>query len=1090
MHFVEVIILGFNYDYLIIIDFYAKHLQALKDAGIMTNISDPNATEMRGWVMLMLERAAETVNPSECNDPAVLLACSLGSDSCPAACQKDSETKTDENGNVVKVKSGDLSVSAERNEGVGVITNGATSELDTLKFQASEEITLKSVTLERYGMSKYNSIASIWLEDQDGNKITQEKTISQSKDTVTLSIKKDYQSIEDWDSVVVVVTTPNPSTKADLGTNIWFKVTAVESSAKNLNLSNYSANLYDIVDYAGTDVKVDYKGSDKTYNYVEGNAYEVAKVKLTASNAAILVNGLTLTQDSTLVKNMDLSKFVDEVLVSVDGKEINAKSSVKRDEIKLSFDGQEIAINKSSTFTVSVTLKDFDDLGSAIKLWFKSSSDVDIIESKNKVRVAIWNKDESTTTVVKHSFEEKYGNEYTFMWGKITLTNEKLSSTIDAAAGSDDVVVAKGKIAIWGQAVSIKTLKVEPTTVGATNDAQYVDSLRLLVGDEEYEADKNWNFNNVVIEEDATIKLVADIIDLKAGDENKTITISFTVAGTTTAAFNKTTWANIKYDDINTNAAAKDNLIGTINISSIKVQPAKWSLTNDNTKKVEFITNETSEETLVFKGTYSAKKSNVKLDNVAIWRTSTAAPKTADDITFNVKVDGKTVATIDNPKAADKFENAKDDSDISPVISVEAGKSVNIEVYAVVFASEETAANLEYKIGLKGKDDAGNDAGNADKAMAPMSFVGKSTINVVTNDTMKKQDIVLANKNQNLATFNVKSSNTSSTAKLESLLFDVDDNLLSLIPTNADPEDYFEVAVWTDSDHTYALNRTAKQLEVSDINTDIKEATKIAVNFKEKLTAKAPVPAGAGTCTVDGVKDSSITSQPACTAAAVAGVAGVDPVCKTATSTTPQEWDVTVACPTNGSVDLYTVATTTTSWEPYVSTAKVDAVTAVVTSWADDPNAWKPWEAIDYTITLRKVNNWTDFGLTNYKYTRTAVNSFVKVVSMQGDKTSQTKYRFDIKYSDDADNQSINEFKFTFTNDVPWTSSKNKVWSNLQAENTYTVDNGTGVNNVTSMSWTDADGYVTTLNYAGGEDYFKVKVWDVEDRIKAYKDSN
>jgi hypothetical protein len=69
--------------------------------------------------------------------------------------------------------------------------------LDNLKFQASEEITLKSVTLERYGMSKYNSIASIWLEDQDGNKITQEKTISQSKDTVTLSIKKDYQSIED-----------------------------------------------------------------------------------------------------------------------------------------------------------------------------------------------------------------------------------------------------------------------------------------------------------------------------------------------------------------------------------------------------------------------------------------------------------------------------------------------------------------------------------------------------------------------------------------------------------------------------------------------------------------------------------------------------------------------------------------------------------------------------------------------------------------------------------------------------------------------------------------------------------------------------
>jgi hypothetical protein len=162
---------------------------------------------MRGWVMLMLERAAETVNPSECNDPAVLLACSLGSDSCPAAC-KDNEAVVDEDGNPVVVKSGDLSVTAERNEGASVISNGATSELDTLTFQASEEITLKSVTLERYGYSTSSSVASIWLEDMDGNKVTSEKSLSSSKDTVTLSLKKDYQSIKDGDRLVVVITTP------------------------------------------------------------------------------------------------------------------------------------------------------------------------------------------------------------------------------------------------------------------------------------------------------------------------------------------------------------------------------------------------------------------------------------------------------------------------------------------------------------------------------------------------------------------------------------------------------------------------------------------------------------------------------------------------------------------------------------------------------------------------------------------------------------------------------------------------------------------------------------------------------------------
>jgi hypothetical protein len=172
----------------------------------MTNISDPNATEMRGWVMLMLERAAETVNPSECNDPAVLLACSLGSDSCPAACRADEETTVDENGNKVVVKSGDLSVTATAAEGKKVVKNGI-SELDTITLKASEAITLNSVTLERFGFSSYKDVANIWLENSNGVKIANEKSISSSKDTVTLNIKKDYRTIENGDTITVVIET-------------------------------------------------------------------------------------------------------------------------------------------------------------------------------------------------------------------------------------------------------------------------------------------------------------------------------------------------------------------------------------------------------------------------------------------------------------------------------------------------------------------------------------------------------------------------------------------------------------------------------------------------------------------------------------------------------------------------------------------------------------------------------------------------------------------------------------------------------------------------------------------------------------------
>ncbi len=142
--------------------FYAKHLQALKDAGIMNNISDPNATEMRGWVMLMLQRAAENVNPSECNDPAVLLACSLGSDSCPAACQKkadeDSNEPTPSNIQDMPV-AGDLTIAvADYSSEVRSVPAVATVVMNAVDFKASEKITIESIKLEREGLSDKSAI--------------------------------------------------------------------------------------------------------------------------------------------------------------------------------------------------------------------------------------------------------------------------------------------------------------------------------------------------------------------------------------------------------------------------------------------------------------------------------------------------------------------------------------------------------------------------------------------------------------------------------------------------------------------------------------------------------------------------------------------------------------------------------------------------------------------------------------------------------------------------------------------------------------------------------------------------------------------
>ena len=346
----------------------------------MTNISDPNATEMRGWVMLMLERAAETVNPSECNDPAVLLACSLGSDSCPAACRDNGdETEVDDKGNVV-VKSGDLSISATAATDRKAIATGV-SDLDTITLRTSEDLTVDSITLERYGYSKTENV-TVWLEDAFGNKIADAKDLSTSKDTVTLKIKKDYREMAAGSNDITTVV---ELSGAKAGGTIGFKVTAVDSSAKNVDLSDYNAYTYDIIGYEGSTATVNVKGNNKEYNYEANSLYEVSRLKVKAGASAISVNGLTLTNQSTGGINVfDVDEFVSKVEVTADGKAVNGlKYNLTKDnEIVMSFDNIDIDINKDVQFVVSIAMDSFDKFGSYARLILADKGDLKAVEKK------------------------------------------------------------------------------------------------------------------------------------------------------------------------------------------------------------------------------------------------------------------------------------------------------------------------------------------------------------------------------------------------------------------------------------------------------------------------------------------------------------------------------------------------------------------------------------------------------------------------------------------------------------------------------------------------------------------------------------
>jgi hypothetical protein len=136
-----------------------------------------------------------------------------------------------------------------------------------------------------------------------------------------------------------------------------------------------------MVTYDSSKVTVTVKGKDQTYHYTNGNSYEVARFQVKAGNAAVNVNGFTLTNDATLVTYagsslIDLDKFVDEVIVSLsDGTQLkNVKFDAnKDDELKVSFDDVEVEINKNVIFVVEVVFKDFDDYAKAVGLRIKNS---------------------------------------------------------------------------------------------------------------------------------------------------------------------------------------------------------------------------------------------------------------------------------------------------------------------------------------------------------------------------------------------------------------------------------------------------------------------------------------------------------------------------------------------------------------------------------------------------------------------------------------------------------------------------------------------------------------------------------------------
>ncbi|AHB41818.1 hypothetical protein P148_SR1C00001G1039 [candidate division SR1 bacterium RAAC1_SR1_1] len=276
--------------------YYVAHLNALKDAEVMTNIANPNMKEVRGYVMLMMQRADESGvannQPAICSTPENVLACSLGLDSCPAECL-ETEEEVDLPGFATISRVGSTATQY-------VASNAVNKKVGAIKLTAGQnDTTVSSVVVSHNGLGDSTDV-TVQLY-KDGVVASNARAITSSSQNATLRF--------------------TPALELKAGSSMTFDVMASVDGLVNEE-HNFSVTAVNVVNgtATGTPIALD---TLRTTSYVVGNANPtlttysvkagdvqelVASVSILPGKNAI-IKGVTLTRSS--------GKNIDEVLSNV-----------------------------------------------------------------------------------------------------------------------------------------------------------------------------------------------------------------------------------------------------------------------------------------------------------------------------------------------------------------------------------------------------------------------------------------------------------------------------------------------------------------------------------------------------------------------------------------------------------------------------------------------------------------------------------------------------------------------------------------------------------------------------------------------------
>ena len=740
----------------------------------------------------MLQRAAETVSgDDECNDPAVLLACALGSTGCPAKCAEAEKDNNDKNPNNAfnGVIAGDLSVAVSTSTSTVSIPNDGIVKVAELAVKASEDIQLQSIDVTRLGLSE-NSGIKVWIE-KDGRRISSSSSFfGDSKASLTFNnggyvVKGD----ETLDLVVSL-----DKAKVAAGSEFQFKVSNVVSSAKNVTVSPDTTGTFRTAVYSATSITIinstdtnDYTqnpvvNTPRSYNLSKDTTFSFGEFKVQNDASAkmekdVMIKSITFKVEGS-IENLANFKLLR------DSKEISSKYSIDGKSLTFAVNDQ-LDSGKSATYKVTAEPTNIENAaGDSYTLSIKKAEDIiaeEIGSNATAYRVSVkesyygaawWFQDDDWDVVSLGTTKISGGN--------ITLTKDSsLASTVSADWGYSDVVIAKGTMKV-NQAVKFDSLKIDlkqinNTAAGtflANNLAAGVTSVwlneivrraALVIDGKTYQAEIT---DNKVAASAQALKVASEIY-LTKGEHNVELQISLVnrTPDTLTTAVTKLSFDAIAAGSVpsgnytngdETQFTPASQIAGTIKVADVNI--AKKAI---NVKKVwpsedvKFAAGNT-DEIIVLAGEITNNEDKALEVNKFVVTPTNVSVTTAGKL-------WDLTATMDNSTSSNVTVSSTDTTNgvsiDSLTTTINPGQTVRFEIRMIPHASLKANDTFKFTVSVEGKLD-GNDTKSSDLNSAKVTATAGATSTIVANTTDNKL-IVKPGVSTKVASFNYNVKNDS-----------------------------------------------------------------------------------------------------------------------------------------------------------------------------------------------------------------------------------------------------------------------------------------------------------------------------------------